>query len=113
MSTPKTFTKQSVTASPDEDVLQIKDTEGNIISWIDSNGIPAGNMAPGTSVVLETNGVHNGSQSLLNLSAGNNITLTDNGAGTVTIASQTQTIPANGLIAEYKFDQGLGSVLVD
>jgi hypothetical protein len=39
------------------------------------------------SVTLQTNEVNNGSQSLLDLHAGSNITLTDNGSGRVTIAS--------------------------
>ena len=40
---------------------------------------------PATTLVLETNGAVNGSQTLLNLVAGTNITLTDDGAGNVTI----------------------------
>jgi hypothetical protein len=38
-------------------------------------------------IYLETNGTGNGSQSILNLQAGTNVTLTDNGTGTVTIAA--------------------------
>jgi hypothetical protein len=41
----------------------------------------------GGSLFLETNGTPNGSQALLNLAAGSNVTLTDNGSGQVTIAS--------------------------
>ncbi len=40
-----------------------------------------------TSLKLETNSTPNGSQSLLNLVAGSNITLTDDGLGDITIAS--------------------------
>ena len=40
-----------------------------------------------SALVLQTNGVVNGSQSVLNLAAGTGVTLTDNGSGTVTIAS--------------------------
>lgn len=39
----------------------------------------------GTGLTLETDGTPNGDQTLLNLQAGTNITLTDNGTGTVTI----------------------------
>lgn len=39
----------------------------------------------GTPLALETNGVPNGDQTLLNLEAGTNITLTDSGTGTVRI----------------------------
>jgi hypothetical protein len=42
---------------------------------------------PPYSAILQTNGVPNGSQSLLNLIAGSNITITDNGVGGVTISS--------------------------
>lgn len=43
--------------------------------------IPGG----GATLSLETDGTPNGDQTLLNLAAGTNITLTDNGTGTVTI----------------------------
>lgn len=52
---------------------------------------PAGNTITiaatggGSSITLQTDGVDNGDQTLLNLEAGTNITLTDNGTGTVTI----------------------------
>jgi hypothetical protein len=41
----------------------------------------------GGSITLKTNGVNNGSQSILNLKGGSNVTLTDDGSGGVTIAS--------------------------
>lgn len=41
----------------------------------------------GSAITLETNGVVNGSQTVLNLIAGTNVTLTDNGLGGVTIDS--------------------------
>jgi hypothetical protein len=41
----------------------------------------------GGSITLKTNGVNNGSQSILNLKAGSNVTLADDGAGGVTISS--------------------------
>lgn len=43
--------------------------------------------AGGGGLSLETDGTPNGSQSLLNLAAGSNVTLVDNGTGTVTIAA--------------------------
>jgi len=42
-------------------------------------------LAGGSATTLQTNGVANGNQSLLNLVEGTNITLTDNGTGSVTI----------------------------
>lgn len=47
----------------------------------------------GNSVQLETNGVPNAVQTLLNLIAGGNITLTANGIGGVTIAASVSNIP--------------------
>jgi hypothetical protein len=46
-------------------------------------------------VTLETDGTPNGSQTLLNLAAGSNMTLTDNGTGTVTLASSVGTSGQN------------------
>jgi hypothetical protein len=45
----------------------------------------------GAPLALQTNGTPNGSQTLLNLAAGSNITLTDNGTGTVTVANTAPT----------------------
>ncbi len=42
-------------------------------------------VAGGGSIVLQTDGVNNGSQSILNLKEGTNITITDDGVGGVTI----------------------------
>lgn len=59
-------------------------------------GIPVGRLndldkrvskleqAGGGSITLKTNGVNNGSQTILNLKAGTNMTITDNGSGQVT-----------------------------
>jgi hypothetical protein len=44
-----------------------------------------GSGGSGTSITLKTNGTNNGSQSILNLANGTNITLADNGSGQVTI----------------------------
>jgi lysophospholipase L1-like esterase len=116
MANPKTFSKQTIVSSSDEDVLQIKNSTGNVVSWIDADGVPQGGMAPGTTVTLQTGGIDNGSQSILNLSAGSNISLTDVGNGTVSIASTAGAAPIvtqNGLIGEYHFDTGSGTSLVD
>jgi hypothetical protein len=52
---------------------------------------PSGNTidleTSGSGLALEVNGTPNGSQTLLNLAQGSGITVTDNGSGTVTIAS--------------------------
>ena len=46
-----------------------------------------GGGAGGGGIILKTNGVLNGSQSLLDLVEGTNITITDNGSGVVTISA--------------------------
>ena len=48
-------------------------------------GSGSGGTGSGVGLVLETNGVANGSQSLLNLQQGTNVTITDDGSGTITI----------------------------
>ena len=47
----------------------------------------------GDSIVLKTDGVNNGSQSILNLKEGTNITLTDDGVGGVTIDASGGGLP--------------------
>ena len=56
------------------------DLDGWVPNQVGSGGAPVG------SITLQTNEVNNGSQQLLDLHAGSNITLTDNGSGRVTIA---------------------------
>lgn len=64
-------------------------TPYNIGNWIPTN--PPGSSFSGgggeTSILLETNGVANGDQLKLNLVAGSNMTITDDGSGDVTFAS--------------------------
>ncbi len=73
----------------------------------------------GSSVLLRTNGVINGSQTVLNLANGSNITVTDNGSGTVTIAGtvgsvtlQTDGTP-NGSQSLLNLKAGTGIDLAD
>ena len=47
MATPKTFTKQVINTTSDQDALQIKDVKGDILGWIDSSGTGQGNLASG------------------------------------------------------------------
>lgn len=60
-----------------------------------------------TPVTLEVNGTANGSQELLNLAAGSNMTLTDNGTGTVTLAA------LSGGAVNYQTGQGYSLVSTD
>lgn len=52
-----------------------------------TGGSSTGGSGTGFGITLQTNGVNNAVQSLLNLVAGSNITITDNGDGSVTIDS--------------------------
>lgn len=71
------------------DYLHILNKGGTIIGWIDANGVLQGSLANGggSSLVLETNGVLNGSQVLFNAKAGSGMTITDDGIGNITFAS--------------------------
>lgn len=71
---------------------------------IGAGGILQSSVVSGSSVTLETNGVTNGSQSLLNLVAGSNVTLTDDGSGNVTIASSESGIPTMITVANEASD---------
>lgn len=61
--------------------------------------ISASTTGGGLVLTLETNGVANGSQSLLNLVAGNGITLVDNGTGMVTVTGEVSAGPEFSLQA--------------
>jgi hypothetical protein len=61
-------------------------TTGEGLVWNGTEWVPG---TP-TTIELQTNGVNNGSQTLLNLVAGNGVTLTDGGSGAVTIAESDQ-----------------------
>ncbi|MGH9406769.1 MAG: hypothetical protein ACRD3D_13155 [Terriglobia bacterium] len=69
------------------DAQEWLDTTGVKQTWIDAGGVlHCAGGCTGSGVTLQTNGVNNASQSLLNLVAGSNITLTNTG-GNVTISS--------------------------
>lgn len=57
----------------------------NLCTWV-PNQIGASSGASAGSLTLQTNGVNNGSQQLLDLQEGSNITIVDNGAGQITIS---------------------------
>ena len=56
-------------------------TSNQVLQWDGSAWICASVIAPPSGVTLKTNGTLNGSQTLLDLFAGSNLTITDNGAG--------------------------------
>lgn len=61
--------------------------------------VPVSLLTGGTSITLKTNGVNNVVQNILNLVEGSNITLTDNGDGSVTIDSTGGTGGVTSIIA--------------
>jgi hypothetical protein len=72
-------------------------------------GSGSGGSGGGVGLLLQTNGVNNGSQSLLNLQQGTNVTITDNGSGTITISASggggggSGTVTSVGLSAPAAF----------
>ncbi len=69
---------QTVTTSP---------SPFNVGAWVPNN--PPSGGAPVGSILLQTDGVNNQSQSVLNLTAGSNITITDEGSGEIEFAAVT------------------------
>lgn len=71
--------------------INFKDIKGTekLIEFLKLGGFRGGGGSggSGTSILLQTDGIANGSQTILNLIAGTNIILTDNGVGGVTIDS--------------------------
>lgn len=66
-----------------------------------------------TSPLLETNGTKNATQTILNLIAGSNITLTADGAGGVTIAASGATVPGAISITKTENLGGVGSTPIN
>jgi hypothetical protein len=80
-------------------------------------GSSTGGSGTGYGITLQTNGVNNALQNLLNLEAGANITITDNGNGTITIDStggegdqnlQQVTDVGNSTTNDIEFGAGAG-----
>lgn len=71
-------------------------SSGGVTATLTSPGVVALDIAAGgAGIDLQTNGTDNGSQTKLNLVAGTNITLSDDGTGDVTITSATGSNPAH------------------
>jgi hypothetical protein len=60
---------------------------------------PNGNEG-GSTMVIKTNGVNNGSQSIVNLKSGPNVTVTDDGSGGITIGSSS-TATGSGIVGNH------------
>jgi len=80
-------TGAEVWASPQYWTLLASPNPIDVGTIVPTNPPGSGLNSGGATLLLQTNEVNNGSQSLLDLHAGTNITLTDNGSGRVTIAS--------------------------
>jgi hypothetical protein len=77
--------------------------------WTVGGSGSGGTGSGGSGVILETNGVLNGDQTLLNLQQGTNVTITDNGSGTITISATgggggSGTVTSVGLSAPSAFN---------
>ena len=59
----------------------------NLTSTLNPDGSVTVDSAAGSAITLKTNGTNNGSQSILNLKQGTNITIADDGVGGVTVNS--------------------------
>ena len=70
-----------------------------------------GTSGSGTALVLENNGTANGSQLLLNLVAGNGITVTDDGVGDITISATNNPVSIVTQTANYQPAQTDGTIL--
>ena len=89
-------------------------TAGDVLVWNGSdwtNGTP-----PASTLVLETNGVYNGNQNLLNLVEGPNVTIVDDGLGNITISATsggsgvTSVAAGTGLSASPSPITGIGTI---
>lgn len=94
--------QQGITPSaPSLKVDSTKIIAGNEYYYINGIAYLAGAVGGGGSAItLQTNGVDNGSQSILNLKQGSNVTIADDGVGGVTISSSapgTGTVTSVGL----------------
>lgn len=111
-----------------EDVKLTNLANNEVLKYNSTTKLWENGTGGGGSLTLQTDGVVNGDQSLLNLEAGTNITLTDNLAGTVTIdaAFPALELEVDGvmnndqtklnLIAGTNInltDDGLGGVIID
>jgi hypothetical protein len=63
----------------------------------------------GNSILLQTDGVNNGSQSILNLKEGSNITVTDDGSGGVTITASGGGLPQ--VNSDWNSTSGVSEIL--
>lgn len=66
----------------------------NVGVWVPNN--PPTGGAPVGSILLQTNGINNGSQAKLNQVAGTNMTITDDGSGDITFSASGGALSGNG-----------------
>ena len=71
--------------------------------------IPQYSGGGGGSILLQTDGVNNGSQSVLNLKEGSNITITDDGVGGVTITASGAGLPQ--VNSDWNATSGVAEIL--
>lgn len=97
------FLPRTLDALYDVSVKSVVDGQALIYQNSTKKWIP-GTATGGGSTTLQTNGVNNGSQTLLNLKNGSNVTITDDGSGGVTIASTGGSGSPGGLNAQIQYN---------
>lgn len=70
----------------------------NVGTWVPGSVNVVSGGGGGTTIELETNGTANSSQTTLNLTAGANITLTDEGSGAIQIAAAGSSVPSSPIV---------------
>lgn len=103
-------------------------TSNQVLKYNSTTNLWENGSGGGSSLTLQTDGVPNTDQTLLNLEAGTNVTLTDNFAGTVTIdvTASNISLETNGIVNNSQStlnliagtnvtltDDGLGGVTID
>lgn len=82
-------------AAPQYQTVASTPSPFDVGAWVPNNPPFSGSAgAPVGSLLLQTNGVNNASQNIQNLTAGTDITLTDEGGGEILIAAVGATTPA-------------------
>jgi hypothetical protein len=116
--TPSPIPRKGTIIVQDEGV--VVSSEANTLNFVGS-GVVATLESPGVvkitisggggggSILLQTDGVDNGSQTVLNLKEGSNITLTDDGVGGVTIAASGGGTPQ--VNSDWNANSGVAQIL--
>lgn len=87
--------------------IEFKDIKGTeqLIAFLKTGGFRGGGgSGGGSTITLQTNGTPNGSQTLLNLKQGTNVTIVDDGVGGITINSTGGSGTPGGLNTQVQYN---------